>query len=815
MPGLLVAGTTSDAGKTVVTTGLCRALVRRGVRVAPFKAQNMSNNSMVCADPARPGVGAEVGRAQWVQARAARVEPEPAMNPVLLKPGGDRASHVVVMGHPGGTVSSSDWATGRRHLRDAAFAALEDLASRHDVVVAEGAGSPTEINLRRSDYVNMGLARHAGLPTVVVGDVDRGGVLAAFHGTVALLEAADQALVAGFVVNKFRGDASLLAPGTAELARLTGRPTYGVLPWHPGLWLDSEDALDLEGRRSRDPHGEALRVAVVRLPRISNFTDVDALGLEPGVDVTFVSDPRGLRGADLVVLPGTRATVADLAWLRERGLDEAVRAHAAAGRPVLGICGGFQLLGREVRDPVGVEGAPGTVVPGLGLLDVVTDFAADKVLRLPRGSALGQQVTGYEIHHGRVTRGEGAEEFLGGARAGSVCGTLWHGSLESDGFREAFLAWAAAAAGAAYVPGGVRFEAAREARLDLLGDLVEEHLDVDALLDLALSGAPAGLPLLEPGASRGSARGGASCDPCAVASGPHDATGGAGGGSGGVSCDPRAVASGPHDATGGAGGGRARQGRAPRVLVLGGTGEARELARQLVDDGVDVVSSLAGRVARPRLPVGDVRLGGFGGVEGLRAHLREEAYAGVVDATHPFAAGITEHAARACAEEGVALLRLARPGWREEPGAARWHWVDDHDEAAAAAARLGRRPLLTIGRQSLARFVEPLRDHDVLARVVDPPEGELPRGWRLLLDRGPYTRDGERGLLLGHGADVLVTKDSGGDHTRAKLDAADELGIGVVVVRRPTDPTGVRCVPDVAAAREWVLTVLQESPVDR
>ncbi|MFW6774352.1 cobyric acid synthase [Nocardioides sp. CPCC 205120] len=498
---LLVAGTTSDAGKSAVTTGLCRAFARRGLRVAPFKAQNMSNNSMVCAlRPGDPAAGtAEIGRAQWTQALAARAEPEAAMNPVLLKPGGDRRSHVVVMGRPGGSVSSADWETGRRHLAAAAHAAYDDLAERYDVVVAEGAGSPAEINLRSGDYVNMGLARHARMPVVVVGDIDRGGVFAAFHGTVALLEAADQALVAGFVVNKFRGDAALLAPGLRELERLTGRRVYGALPWSPDVWLDSEDALDLAGRRA--PAGGALRVAVVRLPRISNFTDVDALGLEPGVDVVFASSPAALADADLVVLPGTRATLEDLAWLRARGLDRAVLDHAAAGRPVLGICGGFQMLGRRVEDPDGVEGSPGASADGLGLLDVTTTFAAEKVLRLPTGTALGAPVGGYEIHHGRVTR-HGGEEFLDGAAQGAVHGTMWHGSLESDAFRRAFLARAAGAVGAAYPAADVSFAAAREARFDLLGDLVEEHLDVDALLDLVASGAPRDLRPLPPGSER-------------------------------------------------------------------------------------------------------------------------------------------------------------------------------------------------------------------------------------------------------------------------------------------------------------------------
>jgi len=499
---LLVAGTTSDAGKTIVTTALCRAYARRGVKVAPFKAQNMSNNSMVCASP--DGRGAEIGRAQWTQAVAAGAEPEAAMNPVLLKPGGDRRSHVVVMGRPAGTIDSRDFVGGRTHLRDAAYDAFDDLSSRHDLVVVEGAGSPAEINLRAGDYVNMGLAQHGAIPTVVVGDIDRGGVFAAMFGTLALLDRADQSLVAGFVVNKFRGDVDLLRPGLIELRELTGRRVYGVLPWHADLWLDSEDALDLAGRRASEEDAR-LRVAVVRLPRISNFTDVDALGVEPGVDVVFAADPRGLAGADLVVLPGTRATLEDLAWLRSRGLDRAVLDHAAAGRPVLGICGGFQMLGRRILDPAGVEGVAGADEAGLGLLDVTTTFAADKVLRLPTGSALGADAHGYEIHHGRTSR-HGGEEFLGGARSGAVFGTMWHGSLEGDDLRRALLAEVAAAAGAAYEPSDVSFAALRERRLDLLGDLAEQHLDLDALLALAREGAPAGLPILEPGASRGAPR---------------------------------------------------------------------------------------------------------------------------------------------------------------------------------------------------------------------------------------------------------------------------------------------------------------------
>jgi adenosylcobyric acid synthase len=488
MGSLLVAGTTSDAGKSVVTTGLCRALSRRGVRVAPFKAQNMSNNSMVTAD------GSEIGRAQWVQALAARAEPESAMNPVLLKPGSDLRSHVVVRGRPAGSLDASSFAGGRAGLAEAAFTAYDELAARFDVVVCEGAGSPAEINLRAHDFVNMGLARHGGIPTVLVGDIDRGGVFAAMHGTLALLDAADQALVAGFVVNKFRGDLGLLRPGLATLEELTGRPVLGVLPWLPGLWLDSEDSLALRDRvRNPGPDHEALRVAVVVLPRVSNFTDVDALCLEPGVRVSFVNHPRALLAADVVVLPGTRSTLADLAWLRDTGLADAVAAHAARGGAVLGICGGAQMLGALVTDPDGVEGEAGASAAGLGLLDLVTTFGAEKVLRLPRGEALGTEVSGYEIHHGRVQVGD-ADAFPGGARRGPVFATMWHGSLEGDAFRRAWLAEVAGLLGRdGFRVGEVSFPAAREARLETLADAVEEHLDVAEVLRLVADGPPAGL----------------------------------------------------------------------------------------------------------------------------------------------------------------------------------------------------------------------------------------------------------------------------------------------------------------------------------
>ncbi|MFE1176474.1 cobyric acid synthase [Streptomyces sp. NPDC058773] len=524
--GLLVAGTTSDAGKSVVTAGICRWLVRQGVRVAPFKAQNMSLNSFVTRE------GAEIGRAQAMQAAAARVEPTALMNPVLLKPGGDRSSQVVLLGKPVGELSArgyfgesggsspgeTPYAGGREQLLGTVTDCLAELRRTHDAVICEGAGSPAEINLRRTDIVNMGLARAARIPAVVVGDIDRGGVFASFFGTTALLSKEDQALVAGYLVNKFRGDVTLLEPGLEMLRGLTGRQTLGVLPFAHGLGIDEEDGMGVPPARTKSrawgrvslrgavresvvapPHGaDVLRVAVCAVPLMSNFTDVDALAAEPGVVVRFVDRAEELADADLVVLPGTRGTVRALAWLRERGLADAIARRAAEGRPVLGICGGFQMLGERIEDEV--ESKAG-VVDGLGLLPVRVRFAAEKTLARPAGEALGEPVEGYEIHHGVAEVTGGEEEFLDGCRAGSVWGTHWHGSLESDGFRRAFLRRVAADAGRAFVPApDTRFGVLREEQLDRLGDLIEEHADTGALLRLIEEGVPEGLPFVPPGA---------------------------------------------------------------------------------------------------------------------------------------------------------------------------------------------------------------------------------------------------------------------------------------------------------------------------
>ncbi|MEU1628983.1 cobyric acid synthase [Streptomyces sp. NPDC020096] len=511
--GLLIAGTTSDAGKSVVTAGICRWLARKGVSVAPFKAQNMSLNSFVTRE------GAEIGRAQAMQAQAARVEPSALMNPVLLKPGGDRTSQVVLLGKPVGELSARGYFGGsggsspgetlyagrQEKLLATVTDCLRQLRDTHDVVICEGAGSPAEINLRRTDIVNMGLARAARLPVVVVGDIDRGGVFASFFGTTALLSREDQALIAGYLVNKFRGDVSLLEPGLEMLRGITGRATFGVLPYAHGLGIDEEDGLRVSMRgtvresNSAAPYGEdVLRVAVAAVPLMSNFTDVDALAAEPGVVVRFVDRPEELADADLVVLPGTRGTVRALRWLHERGLADAVRRRAAEGRPVLGICGGFQILGETIEDEV--ESRAGTV-DGLGLLPVHVRFAAEKTLARPSGKALGEPVEGYEIHHGVARLGDADEPFLDGVRTGAVWGTHWHGSLESDGFRRAFLRRVARASGRRFVPApDTSFAALREEQLDRLGDLIEEHADTAALLRLIEDGAPTGLPFLAPGA---------------------------------------------------------------------------------------------------------------------------------------------------------------------------------------------------------------------------------------------------------------------------------------------------------------------------
>ncbi|MCU1375532.1 MAG: cobyric acid synthase CobQ [Actinomycetia bacterium] len=461
----MVCGTASDVGKSVLVAGLCRVLARQGVAVAPFKAQNMSLNAAVTAD------GSEIGRAQALQAVAAGIEPEAVMNPILLKPTGERSSQVIVLGHPVAELEAADYHARKDELWAVVLDSLAELRRRFDVVLLEGAGGAAEINLLDRDLVNLPLALRAGVPAVVVGDIDRGGVFAALYGTVALLPDDLRACVRGFIVNKLRGDPALLGDATADLERRCGVPTLGVVPHLPGITIDAEDSLSLDRPPPFRP-AATVDVAVVRFPRIANFTDLDPLVHEPSVQVRFVTGVGDLGRPDLVVLPGSKATVDDLAWLRAAGLDVAI---TASGARVLGICGGYQMLGRRIVDDV--ESGVGAV-EGLGWLDVETVFHADKVTARRRGRASGHDVTGYEIHHGRVARGPRATPWLvldgedEGATDGARCwGTSLHGLFEADGFRAAFLG----------VTGSASFALARERQLDAVADLLEAHLDLAAL----------------------------------------------------------------------------------------------------------------------------------------------------------------------------------------------------------------------------------------------------------------------------------------------------------------------------------------------
>ena len=492
----MVCGTTSNAGKSTFVAGLCRLLARRGVSVAPFKAQNMANNSIITLS------GHEIGRAQGWQAAAAQVAPEAAMNPVLLKPLADRMSRVIVMGQPVGTMTAAEYHQYKPQLLELVLDALADLRSRHDVVVLEGAGSPAEINLLDRDIVNLRIAHRAGVPAVIVGDIDLGGVFAALYGTVALLPDEYRSLVRGFVINKFRGDASLLQGAGEELQARCGVPTLGVVPWLTGRAFDGEDTLVLDRGSLGEPApptagGDVLDVAVIRYPRIANFTDVDPLIAEPGVRVRLVEDVAGLGRPDLIVLAGSKSTVSDLAWLRARGLEEAI---ATSDATIVGICAGYQMLGRTIEDPEGIE-SPTPSTKGLGLLAVDTLFGPEKVTTCRTGVAVAgtHAVSGYQIHHGRVQRVgdapwfrlldvEGGQEE--GAVAGRALGTTLHGVFDEDELRAEILGAVAARAGKRFVPSGVSFEGLRQAHIDGVADAIEEHVDVDALLAIIAEGAP-------------------------------------------------------------------------------------------------------------------------------------------------------------------------------------------------------------------------------------------------------------------------------------------------------------------------------------
>jgi len=503
---LMICGTTSDAGKSTVVAGLCRLLAREGVSVAPFKGQNMSLNSVVTTE------GAEIGRAQWLQAIAARAAPEAAMNPVLLKPTSERSSQVIVMGRPLETQQAAEYQRSKAGLVDIVDGALADLRSRFDVVICEGAGSPAEINLLDHDIVNLGLASRARIPAVVVGDIHRGGVFAHLFGTVAVLPDELRRCIRGFIINMFRGDPGLLGDAMDQLEARCGVPTLGVLPYLAGLVLDAEDSLHQMlaalPTASLDPGAEQLDVVVLRLPRLSNFTDVDPLLIDSGVAVRFVDHPSAFGDPDLIVLPGTKSTMADLQWLRASGLLDAMRARRAAPSPpvVLGVCGGFQMLGSTVEDPDRVESAD-LSVPGLGWLPLATRFVVEKTTRLRVGEGPGgAPVRGYEIRHGRTRPLEGWEEWLSFNDVGSdgedvasardpsglIFGTSLHGLFEEDRFRGEFLGRVAAARGKHWQPSGVSFAEARERQIDRVADACATHLDTDALWRLVALGAHKG-----------------------------------------------------------------------------------------------------------------------------------------------------------------------------------------------------------------------------------------------------------------------------------------------------------------------------------
>jgi adenosylcobyric acid synthase len=495
---LMVCGTTSDAGKTTLVAGLCRVLARRGVTVAPFKGQNMSLNAMVTSE------GGEIGRAQWLQAVAAGAEPEVAMNPVLLKPMGERASQVVLLGRSVGVLEAAPYQASKDALVDVVDGALASLRARFDVVVCEGAGSPAEINLLEHDIVNLGLAFRGGLPAIVVGDIERGGVFAHLFGTVAILPEELAQSIGGFVINRFRGDPTLLGDGPAQLEARTGVPTLGVLPFLEGLEFDAEDSLARSRTAAPSADRSALDVAVLLVPRLSNFTDLDPLVAEPGVHVRWVARADELGHPDLVVLPGTRATVSDLASLRQRGLCDAVEALRASADPpmILGICGGFQMLGMTIEDAGGVEAAADSAsVSGLGWLPVRTVFEEDKWTRLTiTVDANGRRVGGYEIRHGRMVAAGDHRAWLepedrddlvsAGDAEGMVLGTTLHGLFEDDGFRHRFLAELAGRRGRTWAGSHVSFAAARQGQIDRIADACEEHLDLEALWRLVESAAP-------------------------------------------------------------------------------------------------------------------------------------------------------------------------------------------------------------------------------------------------------------------------------------------------------------------------------------
>ena len=475
MIALMVQGCTSDAGKSTVVAALCRWFARRGYSVAPFKPQNMALNSAVTVD------GGEIGRSTALQALACGVEPHSDMNPVLLKPQTDMGAQVIIRGQVLGNMQALDYHAYKETARQAVLAAWQDLSSRFDVIIAEGAGSPAEINLRDNDIANMGFAEMVDCPVILVADIDRGGVFAHLTGTLDLLSKSEQQRTLGFVINRFLGDISLLQGGLDWLEARTGKPVFGVLPYLHGLTLDAEDAVDEQGEHESD----ALNVVVPLLPRMSNHNDFDPLRLHPQVNLRFVKMGEPWPAADLVILPGSKATRADLAFLREQGWDKQIEKHLRYGGKVLGICGGFQMLGERIDDPQGLESDPGSS-QGLGWLAMSTELIAGKQLANTKGKLLasGSPVQGYEIHNG-ITRGEALSRpmlMLGdrydGAMSedGQLMGCYLHGLFDVADSGNAILAWAGL-----HDNRGVDYAAHREQQLDRLADMVESHMDMTIL----------------------------------------------------------------------------------------------------------------------------------------------------------------------------------------------------------------------------------------------------------------------------------------------------------------------------------------------
>ena len=489
---LMMLGTHSNAGKSLLATAFCRIFARRGIRVAPFKAQNMSNNAGVTLE------GGEMGRAQIVQAEAAGIYPHTDMNPVLLKPEGNRRSQVVLNGNVAGQLEARIWQETKERLWSEVTAAYDRLSARYDLIVLEGAGSPAEINLKAGDIVNLRMARHAGAACLLVGDIDRGGVFAALAGTMLLLEPEERRQVRGFLVNKFRGDPALLGDGLEMLKeRAFGVPTLGVIPFLPDLRIADEDAVPLERKRgvSGGLGAGQVDVAVIQFPRIANFDEFDALSVEPGVSLRYVENAEELGGPAVIILPGTKATLSDLAWLRGRGLDDAILTAFRRGAQVVGICGGYQVAGEWLADPLGMEGKAGGQAAGLGLLPVSTQFLADKETHQARMElADGEIVEGYEIHTGETQAREGTAPLgeivdRNGRRVsipdgasveeGRAWGTYLHGLFENDGFRHRWLR------GLGWSGEVVATTALRNQEYDRLADAVEEAVDwaeVEALI---------------------------------------------------------------------------------------------------------------------------------------------------------------------------------------------------------------------------------------------------------------------------------------------------------------------------------------------